>query len=352
VREAPLLVLLVASVSVPSPSAQPALITNQSVVEGLATPLDTDDEMAVFRAVFATLDDEVVVHPTENYFYFRLWAGGRAITGSLALSIRHRDAGTLSFGYRTRDAGVEPGTWSAGGGALLTERDGVGVRRVSDLVYDVSFEGRTVRFRLNPTELAPPGEVPLAAGETYVGPVLDESGLAFHLLYDPARPGLFLVLDDRRPVPERFGRLRPRLAVGERTGFAFWEEGEPGRRLLVGVAGEHVLANDWLDGPFDQMPDNAVGHGRIPAWRHYLEASYPAVRGRIDEYGYYLDEEGTRVAVAPYLVYFDRRGLVRSVSACERSAGDKRALRACLTRQVFDLPPPSRASTPRKEDPS
>lgn len=96
------------------------------------------------------------------------------------------------------------------------------------------------------------------------------------------------------------------------------------------------------------------GHrsGRIPAWREYLEASYPAVRGRIDAHGYYVDEPGTRVAVAPYRVYFDPHELVRSVSACERDADVDGAARACLTRPIFDPPTSSRATTPRKEDPS
>lgn len=338
--------------SVEAATAQPAVLTNERVVEGLRAPLDATDERAVLRAVLRALPDEVHVGPTENYYYFRLWAGGREISGSLALPARSRDDGVLSLGYRSRDAGAAAGEWSVGGGRLLSAADGVRVRRAADLVYDVSFEGRTVRFRLNPTELAPLEHVPLDAGESYVGPVEDESGLAFHLLFDPAGSRLFLVLDEREPPAEHFRPGEPGIEIGDRTGFAFWSDPDPPRRILIGVAGEHVLANDWLDGPFDQMPDNAVRKGRIPAWRDILEAAYPGARGHIDQYGYYVAEPGTRVAVAPYRVYFDERDLAVALRSCEKEADGRPALRRCLTHQVFEVPVERRASAPRKENPS
>lgn len=347
-RVAMLLALALAPWSSPA-QAQPALFTNERVVEGLRTPLDVADERAVLGAVLEALDEEVEVRPTENYLYFRLWAGGKEISGSLALPARSRDEGVLSFGYRSRDASPGDREWSVGGGRLFTAADGVVVRRVAELVYDVSFGDRVVRFRLNPTVLAPPEQVPLDAGETYVGPVVDESGLAFHLVFDETRRLLLLVLDEREPPPEKFREAVPGLHVGIRTGFAFWYDPRPERRVLVGVSGDHVLANDWLDGPFDQMPDNAVRLGRIPAWRSYLEAAYPRARGRIDEYGYYRGERGTRVAVAPYRVYFDESELVETLRSCAVESDDPRAPRACLTRQTFEVPVERRASVPGKE---
>lgn len=330
-----------------------ALLTNEEMVAGLAAALDLEDPRAVFRAVFARLEDEINVRPTENHYYFRFWVAGKEVWGSLELPARDRDDGVLSFGYRAHDAGARGDAETIGGGALFDARDGVMVGEVSDLVYDVEVEGRTVRFHLNPTRLAEAGDVPLAPGERYVGPVFDESGLDFHLLFDEQQSHLFLILDERNEMPERFRAGGRGLVFGERTAFAFWVEEEPSRRILVGVDGEHVLANDWLDGPFDQMPDNAIRAGRIPDYRRLVEASDPAARGVIDDYGHYTDQEGARVAVAPYLVYFDEDDVRTRIRTCRRAAASSHAFRACSTRPDFRLPPETTAdgrSTQRREE--
>ena len=85
------------------------------------------------------------------------------------------------------------------------------------------------------------------------------------------------------------------------------------------------------------MPDNYVYTGQIEV-KKYIEANYPNVRGRIDKYGYYLDEKGVRVAIAPYLVYFSKEELVSVIESCKASALSTPEFYSCITEQVFTVP--------------
>ena len=68
------------------------LLLNQKWVEGLRTEtLDLEDVEEVFWHIFSGLPDEVTVYPSENYFYFILYAGGRQIWGNLRLAAGRRE---------------------------------------------------------------------------------------------------------------------------------------------------------------------------------------------------------------------------------------------------------------------
>ena len=44
-----------------------------------------DDPKEVFARVFEQLESEVIVYPTENYYYFSFFANGRKYSGNLRL---------------------------------------------------------------------------------------------------------------------------------------------------------------------------------------------------------------------------------------------------------------------------
>jgi hypothetical protein len=96
-----------------------------------------------------------------------------------------------------------------------------------------------------------------------------------------------------------------------------------------------VLLDAW-SGPFDQLPDNYVTSGEVSLQR-YLEVCHPNLRGKIDKYGILRGERGSRVAIAPYMVYFFKSDLTEVVER-SRLCGNGASFYASLTRQVFEIP--------------
>jgi hypothetical protein len=310
----------------------------------VATTIDLADTMQVFRYLFAALPDEAVVYPTENYYYFTFFAAGTLVCGSLSLYAHNRDEGILGFGYAERtDKYRDAFLPTKGGGATLSAADGVHVTRCDDLTYSVRFDGKTVIFRLHHEPLRRPRRARLDDGEVYVGPCFDESGLRFFLVFTETVDWLYWVLDEEDGAARgNFSHLAEDVVLENRTEYAFWVDSPNRRKILIGVEGLNVLQNNWYDGPFDQMPDNYVRRGEIEVQR-YLEAAYPHARGRIDKYGHYLDRSGSRVAVAPYLVYFYRAELVDLIERCKAAGLEGAAWYRAITRQVYRVPPEFRA---------
>src|SRR5690606_35104610 len=79
----------------------PKLHTNEQYLEELQQGggLDIADLRAVFAFVFGSLDDEVTVYPTENYYYFSFFHRGVPYQGNIRLATVDRDEGVLHFAY-------------------------------------------------------------------------------------------------------------------------------------------------------------------------------------------------------------------------------------------------------------
>lgn len=245
------------------------------------------------------------VYPTENYFYFKVGVSGVSLAGNLRLDAGDRDQGVLHFGYFRFD---ENGQFQdrAGLGGPLGAEDGVRVERLDDLLYAVTFAGKRVVFELNRLDFAPPSHATLRDGETFVGPIFDESGLRFALIYDATSNHFFYLLDEDGGVTDEFVQAAPGVLVGRRTGFAFYDDPAHGRKVLTAIHSAAMERNSYYDGPFDQLPDNHVERTNIQA---LIERAYPHTRGRIDRFGVYVDQPGARVAIMPYHVYTRREDL-------------------------------------------
>jgi hypothetical protein len=121
----------------------------------------------------------------------------------------------------------------------------------------------------------------MRADETFLGPVFDESGIRFFLLFN-SRLKLFHFFSTR---PRRSPTSSPRqgsepIQIGKRTGFAFYPF--DGRKILVGVDERQSRLNTYLDGPFDQLPENFIDG---EALREAILAADPSVKGKIDRLG-------------------------------------------------------------------
>lgn len=301
---------------------------NQQIIDRLngAPDFDIDDPIAAFRHVFAAVPVEATVYPTENYYYFTFVWSGIEFAGNMRLDVADREDGVLHFAYFSKN---EP--WNVEiltNYRPLTERDGVTVDRVDDLEYDVTFEGKTVRFKLNDlTGVAPPDGI-VAEGDTYLGPTFDESGLPFFLLFNAERKDFMFVLNETGVLNDvllPYHQDHPALTVGARTGFAFYEDRFAPRKILVGVYGGNVGMNNYFDGPFDQLPDNFIPGEEL---RQAITSKYPELDGQIDRLGAFRTQEG-RFLVNPYMNY-DYPAALEQFLRCGDAALDREKFYACI----------------------
>ncbi len=289
----------------------PSLQTNQSYVEELARPtaLDVGDLMAVFGFVWSRLPERVKVYPTENYYYIGFFHNGIRYAGNIRLDASNRDDGKVVFAYFEDTA-----QWFEEAEVkyrVLDTSHGVTVEKTEPLVYRVTYQGKSVTFALNDLrDVKPPA---LGPDEVYLGPVFDESAIQFYLVFNRKLKLFHYVLNEAGTVPEQFFSRpgRARLTVGKRTGFAFYKDHRLNRKILVGAFEGNMRANNYFDGPFDQLPDNFIAG---EALREAILAVRPQLKGEIDRFGASADGS-IRFNVGPYLPYNQVRELDR-IDAC------------------------------------
>jgi hypothetical protein len=264
--------------------------------------LAIDDPITVFAHVLGSLRERVQVYPTENYYYFRFSHNGVPYAGNIRLAASDRDEGKLHFFY-----GEVPTDWNSNPPeryVALGRAEGVMVERAAPLVYRVSHGGRSITFVLNDlSQVRPPTNL-LSTDERFLGPIFDESGLRFFLVFN-SKANVFHYLLDETAVGDQFvaSEFSDRIEIGKRTGFAFYKDGN--RKILIGVDERQSWLNTYLDGPFDQLPENFI---EGEALREAIHAADPPSKGKIDRLGYFTDRAG-RYLVHPYMRYRNTREL-------------------------------------------
>ena len=285
---------------------RPRLETNEVYVEQAvrASTLAIADPMAVFAFVLDSLPERVTVYPTENHYYFSFVHNGARFSGNIKIDARLRDEGKVAFVYYQEEA--------AGRGempdfevVLDASRD-VTVEKVEPLVYRVSYRAKSVVFALNDlSQVRPPAGV-LAPDEQFIGPVFDESAVRFFLVFNGKLKVFLYLLDETVKVADILmpTARNDRILIAQRTGFAFYREHRRARKILIGVLEGNERANNYFDGPFDQIPDNFL-HGDV--FRQAILAVEPDLKGKIDRFG--AMQDGARYAVVPYMSYRTPRDL-------------------------------------------
>ena len=296
------------------------LLFNQNVIEGLTTPpLDLADPDTVFFQVFKGLPDEVVVYPSENYYYFVLYTGERQVWGNIRLAADSRDEGLLSFGYFEFVEFASRSGTGINGSKIFSQADGVDVEKIDEFTYLVRAGDKEVTFHLHQLAQTPPSLFRLGDDEVFIERTFDESGYQFFLLFNERENYFFWVLNEETQLPDILEPVADDLLVGKRSGFAFWvDEAHDARKVLFAVRKLSVTRNDYHDGPFDQLADNYADETNIS---EYMQRAFPALRGRIDKYGYYTDRERPmRVALSTYLTYFAQSDLLRFMEPFRESS--------------------------------
>ena len=278
-----------------------SLILNENEISGLDRRLnaDMDDSRAVFVEILKRLPPTVRVYPTENYYYFRFTNGGLGYAGNILLAHSVIGAGKVMFNYF-----VATTSWHYDDKdhfVILGPDENVNVIRHAPLEYSIVADGISVRFLLNDLSNVRPPPGLLGREEIYMGPVFDESGMEFFLIYNSARQRFAFVLNEDSSKRDQFVPLASKSSFdqGLRTGFIYWKDSVKNRRVLVAVFENNVGLNNSLDGPFDQLPDNFIKGETL---REAILDARPDLKGSIDRFGNYAVGE-KRYLVSPYLHY-------------------------------------------------
>lgn len=277
--------------------------------------VDPRDPMQVFDHVFGSLREDANIYPSENYYYFTLAASGRLLRGSFSLQAATRDQGLIHFDY-DEAGGVDDDPSPLGHHLKLGPRDGVIVKKLSDNRYAVSYKGKRVLFTLRSRNDTSLSGMTLFEHESILFNANDESGLDFQLIYDRSTGHAYWVLNQRTYGNETFKTVQGDFVVGRRTQFAFYRMDSQKKMVLVGVLKANVSRNEWYDGPFDQLADNAAYRGEINLKAFYLKALPKLKAELVDDYGFF--EDGGRIAITPYRHYENLTELGLAIRECER----------------------------------
>ena len=300
----------------------PQLQTNEAYVAEVTTrtqKLAIDDPMAVFAYVLGSLPDRVKVYPTENHYYFSFDLNGTRYAGNIKIDAYLRAQGKVEFSYYE-----DRGPWLEDAEAKAVTLDatrGVMVEKVEPLAYRLTYRNKSVVFSLNDLSQAKPPAAALAPDDQFIGPVFDELGVRFFLVFNSRLKLFHYILDETVTPADVFGPApvgRGRILIGKRTGFALYRDQHRDRKIMIGAFHDNVTANNYLDGPFDQMPDNFIVGD---TFRNAILAVAPDLKGQINRYGSFAD--GARFAVEPYMEYrsptdlaiFDRCATSRRIPA-------------------------------------
>ena len=279
----------------------PRLETNQAYLEEVmrTTTLSINDPLAVFAFVLGSLPDRVKVYPTENYYYFSFVHNGKRYVGNIRLDASNRDEGKVIFAYYE-----DLSEWREQSPVIhvvLDASQGAKVEKLERLVYRVAYGQKSVVFLLNDLSQVQPPVTAIGPNEKYIGPIFDESGIRFFLIYNSRLKIFHYILDETVKVADELvpSRRTNRLLIGKRTDFAFYRDHRLDRKIMVGAYEGNIRANNYFDGPFDQLPDNFIEGETL---REIILTLEPSLKGQIDRFGGAPDGS-VRYMIAPYLAY-------------------------------------------------
>ena len=319
----------------------PRLFAHQSYMEDVLRPgaLDVKDQMAVFAFVVNSLADTVKVYPTENYYYFRFILNGAPYAGNIRLDAATRDQGKVEFGYYEDTTGWRDDT--PGEFRVLDASNGVKLEKLERFRYRLTYKDKSVVFELNDlSNVRPPAGI-LSSHETFIGPIFDDSGIRFFLVYNAALNNFLYILDETVKVADEFfaAPYSDRILIGKRTGFVFYRDQRLDRKVMIGAYEENVRVNNYFDGPFDQLPDNFIEGETL---RNAILKVQPDLKGKIDRFGN-SPNGNVRYMIGPYLPYRTIDQFRRTARCAQRHRGAEAAYYRCF---IFDDGPQDLSAPP------
>ncbi|KTD30517.1 hypothetical protein [Legionella israelensis] len=311
------------------------IYTNQNYLEAIRTrdELNIQSIDDVFQFIFNQLPDEVTVYPTENYYYYSFYHNGIELSGNIRLDALDRDKGIVHFAYFS--------TYNRWNEELINKykkfaaKDNLQVKKISDLRYQLTLDKKSVIFNLNDLRNITPPASKIRKDEQFIGPVFDESGIQFYLVYNPKVKRFYYILNEHETVPDTFtpSRISNDILIGTRTGFSFYRDNYKNRLILIGVYAGNSMVNNYFDGPFDQLPDNFIKGDQL---KNAFIDQRPELKGEIDRFGN-TDNGASRVLITPYIHYSYEQQLSVYKDCTQKAGKNINAYYSCFEQEEPDL---------------
>ena len=282
-----------------------------------------DDPHAFFDYVFSWIPPYAVVYPTEGFYYYR-----GTISGIGPLYGNVRVAGLadkkMSLAYFTvpdKNTVIHE----------FTPADGLQIKEYSPYSYDLTYKGKTVHFKIPQTDITFPKKMALLPEEDFVAQIHDESGIRFFLLRNRATNSFYEVLNEEEGVTDRFKKLKDSYLIGTHSGFVYFSDKSSGRKILIGVDSKNGEANNFFDGPGDQVPIRIT----LSPLLHRVYPSTLTHEG-VDLHGVWRGkDEWARFVVAPFHHYRSYDELLARAEPC-RKLTSKTELYTCLGKEGWN----------------
>jgi hypothetical protein len=298
-----------------------------------------EDQKGVMDYIFSWLPSQVTVYPSEGFYYFVADLADTVVSGNVRIA--DLDNGEMSFAYFT--IGQEPRRTISG--KLQVAKGDITVKKESDLLYQVTYQGKTVTFDVWDSTAKDLLRPELLSDEQVIGRVQDESGVRFFLLYNTTTTSFYYLLDESGPgskellpvTTQSANSLNTPLLFDTRTDFVYYADAAYNRKILVGVHLVHIAANNFFDGPGDQVPYRAN-------LRDMLYVSYPNTRldQGVNEHGVIQGKDyWVRVAITPYMRYTKPAEIDKFVRQCQIFYPEKSEIRylwSCMTKEFWNNP--------------
>lgn len=276
-----------------------ALNTNEHMINELhlENKLDINNVDEVFEYVLSQTDDTLTIYPSEGYYYFNFYHQGNVIKGNLLVGHKLRQQGTLSFIYFYDIAGKERGEFKTHH-KLYKTSDIFSLKKTMPDLYQLTFKKIKKNIKINQ----------LVTNHSFIKtleqhgfevnlPMMDESGVQFYLAFHPSTNNFYYINDLSRD-DEFYYTFGDALKVGARTQFVYLPMDK--FAILVGVNANNIYKNNYYDGPFDQLPDEAL---EGIDYKSYLYRVNPSWRGQVYDDGYFIKDSNERVALTNYFEY-------------------------------------------------
>ena len=199
--------------------------------------VDLDNYREVLKLVLSMAGDPIRVYPSEGYFYFSFFSNGDLIKGNLRFDRYLREDGYVSFAYFRQFSDSKRRAVDRNNHWTLGPDDGFFLTQIDPFHFDLEYENVSAVVEIYDAKRELSAVKPINEGEIYVGPVLDESGVRFHLIFDQHSNVFLFVLNETLGATETFRHHKENsnILIGNRTQFAFYQDGMRHRRILIGV---------------------------------------------------------------------------------------------------------------------
>lgn len=256
--------------------------------------------------LFQELPKQMMVYPSEGYYYFHMFRAGKKIRGNIRFDERLIKKGKLPIIFLTEFANGEESEELY---EVIENGRDLKIEVLAPGSYELEYKGKKISVSLYDLGADRASFAGLKQDEVYVGPLFDDSAIKFDLVYNNAANTFHYVLNERSGVNENLQMVAGlnNIAIGDRTGFAYFVETD-GRKILIGARKNNVYSNTHYDGPFDQLPDTILDGEQI---KTFLETYDKELIGKILPGGWYKDDELSRYAIVPYIGYEDETELYK-----------------------------------------